>query len=107
MPTFDFQCRKCDHVFEHSRPFGSSELPACPACGSKRTEKMIAPPAIHFKGSGWYKTDSRATPGSSTPSKKEEKKSEDIKTDAKTSESETAGKKPEKKEPKKVPEKKS
>lgn len=104
MPTFDFQCRKCDHVFEHSRPFGSSELPVCPACGSKRTEKMIAPPAIHFKGAGWYKTDSRSTPGSKIPPKKEEKKTDDAKSESTLAENKT----PEKKtETKKTSDKKS
>lgn len=59
MPTFDFQCRACQHVFEFARPFGSNAQPACPSCSGKRVEKLIAPPAVHFKGSGWYKTDSR------------------------------------------------
>lgn len=58
MPTFDFHCTACNHTFEFSRPFGSNEMPKCPACGSKKTEKQIAPPAIQFKGSGFYKTDS-------------------------------------------------
>ncbi len=59
MPTFDFQCAKCGTVFEFARPFGSKATPACPKCKSKKTEKLLTPPAIQFKGSGWYKTDSR------------------------------------------------
>lgn len=74
MPTFDFQCGKCKATFEFARPFGSDEYPTCPECGSKKTEKLIATPAVHFKGSGWYKTDSRAT--SPAPKKNEEKKAE-------------------------------
>lgn len=58
MPKFDFQCRNCSHVFEFARPFGSDENPTCPDCGNTETEKMIALPAIHFKGEGFYKTDS-------------------------------------------------
>ena len=120
MPTFDFQCRKCNHVFEHSRPFGSIELPACPACGSKRSEKLIAPPAVHFKGSGWYKTDSRGgapvvsaveprnAPVDATSSpKKDEKKSDDAKTETKPAESKPTEKKTEKNDVKKAPDKKS
>jgi putative FmdB family regulatory protein len=61
VPTFDFQCKKCSAVFEFSRPFGSEEKPACPACKSKRTEKLLTPPAVQFKGSGFYKTDSAKT----------------------------------------------
>ncbi len=70
MPRFDFVCQKCGHTFEFSRPFGSKVQPACPECKSKKTEKMITPPAVHFKGSGWYKTDSRS--GSAVPVKKTE-----------------------------------
>ena len=70
MPTFDFQCAKCDHVFEFSRPFGSKKQPVCTACGSKRTMKLIAPPAVHFKGAGWYKTDSKANIGEKKDSTK-------------------------------------
>jgi putative FmdB family regulatory protein len=75
MPTFDFRCLKCDTVFEFARPFGSKTTPACPKCKSKRTEKQITPPAVHFKGSGWYKTDSMKSAPSTTaaPPKKDEK----------------------------------
>ena len=61
MPTFDFQCQKCKTTFEFNRPFGSKANPPCPGCASKKTEKLMSVPAIAFKGSGWYKTDSRAT----------------------------------------------
>jgi putative FmdB family regulatory protein len=71
MPTFDFACKKCEHVFEFTRPFGSKELPPCPKCGSKKTEKLLSPPAVHFKGAGWYKTDSGGKAAST--SKKAEK----------------------------------
>ncbi|OGJ56489.1 hypothetical protein A3D88_03880 [Candidatus Peribacteria bacterium RIFCSPHIGHO2_02_FULL_52_16] len=77
MPTFDFQCKKCEAVFEHSRPFGSKEHPACPKCRSKRTEKLFSPPAIHFKGGGFYKTDAAAAskkPVEKSPEKTEVKK---------------------------------
>jgi putative FmdB family regulatory protein len=61
MPTFDFQCKKCGNVFEFTRPFGSEMKPPCPKCNSKRIEKLISTPAVHFKGSGWYKTDSKSS----------------------------------------------
>ena len=70
MPTFDFKCQKCSHVFEISRPYGSKVHPACPQCGNKKTEKLISPPQIQFKGSGFYKTDS----GKAHPPKKAETK---------------------------------
>jgi putative FmdB family regulatory protein len=74
MPTFDFSCEKCGHVFEISRPYGSKVHPSCPKCGNRKTKKLISPPLIHFKGSGFYKTDSVAKPVAKK--KKEETKPE-------------------------------
>jgi len=59
MPTYDFRCPKCSHRFEASLPFGSALRPLCPKCRHAKTEKLITPPAIHFKGTGFFKTDSR------------------------------------------------
>ena len=73
MPTYDFQCAGCSHTFEFNRPFGSRKIPPCPRCGSAAVRKLIAPPAIHFKGKGFYKTDSQK------PVKREEKKKEEKK----------------------------
>ena len=72
MPPFDFLCTICNHTFEFSRPFGNTKQPKCPKCGSKQTEKQIAPPSIQFKGSGFYKTDSRKTPPPSDQAKPKE-----------------------------------
>ncbi|MBT3292866.1 zinc ribbon domain-containing protein [Candidatus Peregrinibacteria bacterium] len=58
MPTFDFSCKDCGHVFEFSRPFGDKVIPPCPKCGSMNVVKLIAPPSIQFVGEGFYKTDS-------------------------------------------------
>ena len=60
MPTFDFQCNNCNAIFEKTIPFGSKTKPTCPTCTSKKTEKLLSVPSIRFKGSGFYKTDSRA-----------------------------------------------
>ena len=77
MPTFDFQCRKCQHTFEFSRPFGGKEHPACPECKSKKTEKLISAPTFMLRGQGFYKTDSskkstkKPVEGKIAPEKKE------------------------------------
>jgi putative FmdB family regulatory protein len=71
MPTFDFHCTACNKVFEEMLPFGSKGKPVCPSCGSKQTEKMISMPSIAFKGSGFYKTDSKSK--TATPVKTEKK----------------------------------
>lgn len=57
MPIFDFQCEKCSHRFEMTLVLGNKDIPACPACGSKKTEKLITPPTIVFRGKGFYATD--------------------------------------------------
>ena len=57
MPNYDFQCEKCEMTFKKSLPFGNKELPTCPKCKGK-TRKIITPPAVLFRGSGFYKTDS-------------------------------------------------
>lgn len=57
MPRFDFECLHCAHTFESTIPFGVKTLPLCPLCKST-TQKCITPPSIHFKGKGFYKTDS-------------------------------------------------
>jgi putative FmdB family regulatory protein len=89
MPLFDFQCQKCSHTFEFNRPFGSKKVPPCPECGSKKTEKLISPPAIHFKGSGFYKTDSASKPVAKT-----KEKTPAATDDAKTAETKIADVKP-------------
>lgn len=58
MPRYDFQCRLCSHTFETELSFGSDEAPACPKCKGD-TDRLIAPPAIHFKGEGFYNSDNR------------------------------------------------
>ncbi len=56
MPNYEFRCQSCDKQFAKSLPFGSKELPQCPVCKGA-TKRIITPPMVHFKGSGFYKTD--------------------------------------------------
>lgn len=67
MPVFDFRCLQCDHIFEFSRAFGNKTKPACPECKSKKTEKLMSPPMVVFKGEGFYKTDSSKKQASKKP----------------------------------------
>lgn len=60
MPTFDFRCRRCGTTFEAEIARGSQVRPPCARCRSHSTEKLLTMPlGIHFKGHGFYKTDSR------------------------------------------------
>ena len=68
MPTYEYLCNKCEHAFEVVQSFTDPAIEQCPKCqGGVR--KVYNNVGVIFKGSGFYKTDSR----SSTPSKTESK----------------------------------
>jgi putative FmdB family regulatory protein len=58
VPIYDYRCDECGHRFSAVQSFNDSALDKCPKCG-KRPRRLITAPGIVFKGSGWYKTDSR------------------------------------------------
>jgi putative FmdB family regulatory protein len=66
MPIYEFICESCDHEFERILSFSAVDLPACPACAASSVKRRLSKPAIHFKGSGWYITDSKKGNGSSS-----------------------------------------
>lgn len=57
MPAYDYRCER-GHRYERRQPFGSPRTHDCEQCGSP-AHRVLTAPAIAFKGSGWYKTDSR------------------------------------------------
>lgn len=59
MPIYELVCKECSHQYERIVSFSSTVLPACPACSSVEVIRLPSKPAIHFKGSGWYITDSK------------------------------------------------
>jgi putative FmdB family regulatory protein len=56
MPRYEYACRDCGHTFEVVQSMTDEPLTVCPACGGV-LRKVFAPPAIAFKGSGFYATD--------------------------------------------------
>ena len=56
MPIYEYECEKCGSRTEIRQNFSDPPITECPKC-SGRVRKLIAPPAIIFKGSGWYVTD--------------------------------------------------
>jgi putative FmdB family regulatory protein len=56
MPTYQYACRACGHSFEVVQPMTDEPLRECPRCGGE-LRKVYAPPAIAFRGSGFYATD--------------------------------------------------
>lgn len=75
MPTYEYICRSCGHLFEIVQSMRDASLTECPECGGE-LRKVFAPPAIAFKGSGFYATDQRkkATTGSGEKAEKGDKK---------------------------------
>ena len=56
MPLYEYECEACGHRFETIRKFSDPPIDTCPRCGQP-VRKLLASPAIQFKGSGWYVTD--------------------------------------------------
>jgi putative FmdB family regulatory protein len=68
MPTYEYACVKCGHEFEAFQSFNDSALTECPECKGE-LRKVYSNVGVVFKGSGFYKTDSRSsTPAASTGS---------------------------------------
>lgn len=60
MPTYSYACRECGHAFDIRQSFTDDSLVECPACHAPSLRKVMHPVGIAFKGSGFYRTDSRA-----------------------------------------------
>jgi putative FmdB family regulatory protein len=59
MPTYEYRCKDCDHRFDIQQAFTDDALTTCPECGGT-LKKVFGNVGITFKGSGFYKTDSRS-----------------------------------------------
>jgi len=56
VPLYEYECEKCGKHVERIEKVDGPHLRKCPSCGG-RVERLMSPPAIQFKGSGWYVTD--------------------------------------------------
>lgn len=64
MPTYDYVCDACGHAFEQFQSFSDDSLTTCPECqGALR--KVFNAVGVVFKGSGFYRNDSRGSSSSS------------------------------------------
>ena len=108
MPTYEYACAECGERLEAVQKFTDDPLTDCPACDG-RLRKLFSPVGIVFKGSGFYRTDSRSStvngskdkqldgssPGS--PAAGEKQSGADAKPSGSGSEPSSNGAKPEKK----------
>ena len=67
MPIYEYKCELCGNVFEKRQKFSDEPLAAHPGCGG-HVHRLISPPALQFKGSGWYVTDYGKSGTSPAPS---------------------------------------
>ncbi|GAW51171.1 MULTISPECIES: FmdB family zinc ribbon protein [unclassified Nocardioides] len=59
MPTYQYACTECGHAFEQFQSFSDDALTECPQCHG-RLRKVFNAVGVVFKGSGFYRTDSRS-----------------------------------------------
>ena len=65
MPTYDYECKECNHKFEAFQSMKDEALKTCPECGKDTLARLIGTGAgIIFKGSGFYETDYKKKSGS-------------------------------------------
>ena len=74
MPTYEYRCKDCGHDLEAQQAFTDDPLTECPACGGT-LKKKFGSVGISFKGSGFYKNDSRGGSSSSSSSTSSESSS--------------------------------
>ncbi|WP_334172861.1 FmdB family zinc ribbon protein [Sinomonas sp.] len=60
MPTYAYACKDCGHAFDIVQSFSDDSLTACPECGGSLRKKFNSVGVV-FKGSGFYRTDSRSS----------------------------------------------
>ncbi|HEY7593923.1 MAG TPA: FmdB family zinc ribbon protein [Actinophytocola sp.] len=75
MPTYQYACTACEHRFEAVQSFSDASLTECPECAG-RLRKLYGSVGVVFKGSGFYRTDSRSETKSAASSSADSKSSD-------------------------------
>jgi len=75
VPTYQYTCTECGEPLEAVQKFSDAPLTACPACGG-RLRKVFSAVGIVFKGSGFYRTDSRKSATAAAPATKDKSPAE-------------------------------
>lgn len=77
MPTYEYRCLECDECFERFQKMTDPAVKACPACGGG-VRKLMHPPAIAFKGPGFYVNDYKNGNTASSAGKPASKRTEKV-----------------------------
>jgi putative FmdB family regulatory protein len=93
VPTYSYACTECDNRFDAVQAFTDDALQECPKCGG-RLRKLFGSVGVVFKGSGFYRTDSRA--GSGSDSSDGEKKKSSTSADSSSSDTKPSSESPSK-----------
>ena len=93
MPTYSYACTECDNRFDAVQAFTDDALQECPKCGG-RLRKLFGSVGVVFKGSGFYRTDSRA--GSGGDSSDGEKKKSSASAEGSSSDTKSSSESPSK-----------
>ena len=86
MPTYQYTCTECGEPLEAVQKFTDAPLAVCPACGG-RLRKVFSAVGIVFKGSGFYRTDSRNGSSAAAPAAKDKDKEKSSSESSSTSDS--------------------
>jgi len=74
MPTYDYECKKCHHVFEVFHAINQIYSKKCPQCNNEVKKMISGGSGLIFKGSGFYSTDYKKSSSGSATKKSEEKR---------------------------------
>lgn len=73
MPIYEYECQKCGHHFDVLQSFSDPEVKTCRRNGCRgRVRKVLSPPTVIYKGSGFYTTDYARKGSSSSSSEKKD-----------------------------------
>jgi putative FmdB family regulatory protein len=96
VPTYQYACTECGHAFDQFQSFSDDALTECPECQG-RLRKVFNAVGVVFKGSGFYRNDSRDKKSSALASDSKSESKSDSTSDSGTSSDTKSGTKSEKK----------
>ena len=76
MPTYDYECKTCDKIFEVFQGINAPKLTKCPTCNAPVKRLLGIGSGVIFKGSGFYETDYKNKSGKTTASANSDKKTQ-------------------------------